>query len=124
MGRRWDRCLDATLCFATYCKCVTETLIRYVGPFFVVIALTLILGGIYVFFAAIFPYQVPNPYTLYGAIHLAWCAFLFQGLMFNYLLTIITPAGAPPPPVLSSHTFAHSSMRKPSFIYIFYLFMD
>jgi hypothetical protein len=98
-GSWCDRCLDATLCFVTYCKCVTETLIRYVGPLFVVIAFTLIYGGIYIFFAAVFPFQVPEPFSLYGALHLAWCAFLFQGLMFNYLFTIITPPGAPPPPV-------------------------
>lgn len=98
-GRAWDRCLDATLRGLLVCKWVTETLIRFVGPFFVVIALTLMLGGIYVFFAAIFPYMVPDPYSLYGAIHLVWCAFLFQGLMFNYIFTIITPPGAPPPPV-------------------------
>jgi palmitoyltransferase len=97
-GSWCDRCLDATLCFVTYCKCVTETLIRYVGPLFVVIAFTLIYGGIYIFFAAVFPFQVPEPFSLYGALHLAWCAFLFQGLMFNYLFTIITPPGAPPPP--------------------------
>jgi len=94
-----DRCLDYTLDVALFVKNVLESIIRFVGPFFVALAFILLSGSIYFFFAAIFPYHIPNPFSIYGMAHLLWCSFLLQGLVFNYVLAIITPAGTPPPPV-------------------------
>ncbi len=76
-------------------KLIIELILRFVGPIFVLIALTLTMGSLYVFFRAILPYHLPSFWSPYAVFHLALCAFLGQGWIFNYLMCIFTPPGAP-----------------------------
>jgi hypothetical protein len=104
--------LKAAFC----CKWVIETLLRLVGPIFVVLAITLLLGVTYVFFLcvcffiaqqialfpqsnshtqrAILPYHV-EAFTFVWWLHIAFDAFLAQGVAWNYLMAIFTPPGSP-----------------------------
>lgn len=128
LDKLWDRGLDLLLSCMLRCKWVTEITLRFVGPFFVVLALTLMLGCIYVFLVSIFPLVIPDPLSFLGVLHLLWCAFLFQGLMFNYTLTIITPPGAPPTPVphrtiyLLTYLLIYFSLLSSLFIVLFFFY--
>jgi len=72
-----------------------ESFIRVVGPVFVVLALTLISGVIYVHFVNSIPFY--GPYTSLGnLLHLIMSVYISFCIGYNYLCAVLVPPGSPP----------------------------
>jgi palmitoyltransferase len=95
-----QQCCDQVLDYITPVlyglKWFAESLVRLLGPVFVLFATTLITSVIFVFFKAILPYHTPL-FSFTGICHLIIDLFLIQGWAYNYFMCIFTPPGSPPP---------------------------
>ncbi|KNC50919.1 uncharacterized protein AMSG_07161 [Thecamonas trahens ATCC 50062] len=76
-------------------QCVADTLIRLIGPLFVLLALTLTSSVIYVWWVVLLPLHVPQVVSFWGLIHCMVAACLIVNILYNYISCIITPPGTP-----------------------------
>jgi len=70
--------------------------VRILGPVFVVMALGLILGVVYVLVTELFPYYVPSLVSPVALLYFSSSAFILFNILYNYYMTVITLPGSTP----------------------------
>jgi len=78
-----------------YTKTLFESLIRLVGPLFVVLAIGLISAVIVIHYRVIIPYY-SDYFALEGLVQLVISSFLTSNIYYNYIKAIFTSPGNPP----------------------------
>jgi len=77
-------------------KACVDSGVRALGPLFVLIAITLIFGVVYVLLWELLPYYTPSLTSPQAILHISFSGFMLFNILFNYGMTIFTPPGIPP----------------------------
>eukprot|EP00271_Cylindrocystis_brebissonii_P006976 TRINITY_DN1999_c3_g1_i1.p1 TRINITY_DN1999_c3_g1~~TRINITY_DN1999_c3_g1_i1.p1 ORF type:complete len:419 (+),score=44.77 TRINITY_DN1999_c3_g1_i1:171-1427(+) len=94
--RTWSRRLEVMMSnFMGRCEVWVDTSIRVSGPVYIVLAVTLISGVIYVYFTALLPLMAPF-LSIKGFLHTLLALWLAGNVFFNYYMCITTDPGTPP----------------------------
>merc|ERR1711916_11768 len=91
----FERMASGVVQVLKYVQCVADTLIRLIGPLFVLLALTLTSSVIYVWWVVLLPLHVPDVWSVWGALHSMVALCLIANILYNYIACIITPPGSP-----------------------------
>jgi len=70
--------------------------VRVLGPIFVLMALCLIGGVVYVLMWELLPYYTTSYASPQAILHISFSAFMLFNILFNYCMTIFTPPGSSP----------------------------
>jgi len=76
-------------------KYTGETFLRALGPVLILFAMTLISVLSIIWFTELMPFYTPYG-TLLNLPHTALSIFVLFNIIFNYLMTVMTPPGSPP----------------------------
>jgi palmitoyltransferase len=87
--------------------------LKVMGPAFVTFGLAIISAVVYVYFTVVLPYHADYMSTA-GLIHMSWASFVILGIMYNYIMVIITPPGTPPMPAPEEEKLVEEKKNEPA----------
>jgi len=82
--------------FADIIRHFVDNGVRWLGPFFVFMALALIFCVVYVLLSELLPYYTTTFVSPFAIFHLLLSSFLLFNILFNYYMCIFTPPGSTP----------------------------
>jgi len=83
--------------FVNVIRTVSDNLLYFIGPFFILLAVVLISGCVFLYYTAILPYVTEGGAILYY-LNLVLSMWLLSNIFFNYFTTVFTKPGSPPIP--------------------------